>query len=158
VTELLAWLEGSALATFTRESPSIWAYPTILTLHTIGLSILVGANAVVNLRLLGFAPHIPLPSLRPLFPVMWGAFAINAATGFALFTSDATTRAGQRVFHIKLIVIGLALASTIAVKKIAFGPANGKEPEVLRRGGRVAMISLLLWTGAIVAGRLMAYL
>ena len=42
VTGVTAWLEGSALGVWTRESPSIWAYPTILTLHTVGLGVLVG--------------------------------------------------------------------------------------------------------------------
>ena len=42
MTDLLASIEGSALAVWTRESTSIWAYPTILTLHTFGLAIVVG--------------------------------------------------------------------------------------------------------------------
>jgi hypothetical protein len=157
VTELLAWLEGSALATFTRESPSIWAYPTILTLHTIGLGVLVGANAIVNLRLLGFARRVPVASIRPLFAVMWWAFALNAATGFALFTAEATTRAFQRVFHIKLGLIALALVSTTMVRRGVLNHTDGSE-QVPSGSRRVAMISLLLWTGAIIAGRLMAYL
>ena len=66
---MIAWLEGTALATWVRESPSLWAYPTVLTLHTVGLGIVVGASAVVDFRLLGFAPRIPLPSLSPLFRV-----------------------------------------------------------------------------------------
>ena len=41
------WLENSAIGVWTRESPSIWAYPTVLTLHTIGLGMLVGANAII---------------------------------------------------------------------------------------------------------------
>jgi hypothetical protein len=158
VTELVTWLEGSALATFTRESPSIWAYPTILTLHTIGLSILVGANAVVNFRLLGFGRRVPLPSLRPLFAVTWWAFALNAATGFALFASDATHRSGQRVFHIKLALIAFAILGTVAAKRVVFQDADWHETEIPTRGRTLAMLSLLLWTGAIVAGRLMAYL
>ena len=72
-------MEGTALAAWTRESPSIWAYPTILTLHTIGLGIVVGASVVVDLRLLGYARRIPSVDLAPLFPVMWWAFALNAA-------------------------------------------------------------------------------
>src|SRR5262249_30925104 len=65
-TEMMAWLEATALATWTRESPSLWAYPTILTLHTVGLGIVVGANAVIDFRLLGFAPRISVPSLSPV--------------------------------------------------------------------------------------------
>jgi hypothetical protein len=50
-----------------RVSIHLGAYPTILTLHTVGLGIVVGANAVIDFRLLGFAPRMSLPSLTPLF-------------------------------------------------------------------------------------------
>jgi len=108
VTGFAAWLEGSAIAVWTRESPSIWAYPTILTLHTAGLGVLVGANAVVDFTLLGFAPRLPVLSLAPLYRFMWGGFAINAVTGVMLFAGDATTKARQPVFYIKLMLIALA--------------------------------------------------
>jgi hypothetical protein len=32
----------------------------ILTLHTVGLALLVGASTVLDLRLLGFAARLPL--------------------------------------------------------------------------------------------------
>ena len=163
MSEFFAWLEGTGLATWTRESTSIWAYPTILTLHTIGLGIVVGGSAVINLRLLGFAPRIPIASLRPLFRVIWWAFALNAVTGVLLFMSDATTKSHQRVFYVKLTLIALALWTTTATRKmVEASPADLYAPPDLTVGPtnakRVALVSLLLWTGAIVAGRLMAYL
>ena len=42
--EWLMALQGSMCTTWVRESNSIWAYPTVLTLHTVGFGILVGAN------------------------------------------------------------------------------------------------------------------
>ena len=69
MTDLLASIEGSALAAWTRESPSIWAYPTILTLHTVGLAIVVGASVVIDVRLLGLSPRIPVGVLRSLTPL-----------------------------------------------------------------------------------------
>jgi hypothetical protein len=157
VTDILASIEGSALAVWTRESPSIWGYPTILTLHTFGLAIVVGANAVVNFALLGFAPRIPIPSLRQLFPIMWWAFALNFVTGVLLFMSDATTKAGQWVFYVKLALIAVALlvARTESKALVRQGDAVATVPANLRT---LALVSLVVWTGAIVAGRLLAYL
>ena len=151
---MLAWIEGTALATWTRESQSIWAYPTILTLHTIGLGIVVGSSAVVDLRLLGFGKRIPLPSLLPLFRIIWWAFALNAVTGVVLFMADATTRSVQIVFYIKLSLVALALVTTFKAKRIL----DNHKPEIQSQHRNIAVISLLLWTGAITAGRLMAYL
>jgi hypothetical protein len=157
VTDLLASIEGSALAVWTRESPSIWAYSTILTLHTFGLAIVVGAHAVIDFRLLGAAPRIPLAALRQLFPIMWWAFALNFVTGVLLFMADATTKAGQWMFYLKLALIVLAFVASVAVSKALRRHADqeiGSIPGNLRG---TAVLSLALWTAAIVAGRLLAY-
>ena len=71
-------IENSAYAVWVRESPSIFAYTSILSLHAIGLAVIVGINYLVALRLLGFVPGIPLPALRKLFRWMYLGFAINA--------------------------------------------------------------------------------
>lgn len=154
---MLAWLEATALATWTRESPSIWAYPLVLTLHTVGLGIVVGASAVIDLRFLGVARRISIPSLAPLFRIILWAFVLNTVTGVLLFIADATHKAGQTVFYIKLGLIALALWNTILARHVVLGqPQNDAAPS--SRHSRLAVISLLLWFGAITAGRLMAYL
>jgi hypothetical protein len=159
LTDFPAWLQGTAVAVWTRESPSIWAYPTVLTLHTVGLGMLVGANAVVDFRLLGFAPRLPLLSLAPLYRFMWAGFAINATTGAMLFASDAETKARQPVFYVKLTLIALALVVTAMIRRVVErGRAAGAGDASVAPGRRLAALSLLLWTGAITAGRLMAYL
>ena len=154
MTDLLISIEGSTLAAWVRESPSIWAYATILTLHTVGLAIVVGVNVVVDFRLLGCAPRIPLPSLRALFPIMWWGFALNFATGVLLFMADATTKAGQTVFYVKLASIALALMVARTMSK----RLHQDDGPIAANMKTLAILSLLLWTGAIVAGRLMAYL
>ena len=154
MTELLARIEASGLATWTRESPSIWAYPTILTLHTFGLGVVVGANTVVNFRLLGYGDGIPLSGLRSLFPIMWWAFALNFITGILLFMADATHKSGQWIFYVKLGLIALALVTTRRAGTILAANEYGGGS----RGKSLAWVSLLLWTGAIISGRLMAYI
>ena len=52
---ILAWLESNPLAIWVHESPSVWAQPTVLTLHTMGMAVLVGASWVLDLRLLGIS-------------------------------------------------------------------------------------------------------
>jgi hypothetical protein len=155
---MMAWLEATALATWTRESPSLWAYPTILTLHTVGLGIVVGANAVIDFRLLGFAPRMSVPSLSPLFRLILWAFVLNAVTGFILFMSEATTKSQQPVFYIKLTLIALALWNTNSVRRGMRRDGPIGAPLNSPRYRRLATLSLVLWTGAITAGRLMAYL
>jgi hypothetical protein len=159
VTNFTAWLEGSTLGVWTRESPSIWAYPTVLTLHTVGLGVLVGANAVIDFRLLGFAPRLPLLSLMPLYRFMWAGLTINAVTGAMLFVGNATTKATQPVFYLKLGLIALALVITAAIRKtVERDPMLSDVGPAPASATRLAALSLVVWTGAIAAGRLMAYL
>jgi len=154
MSDLLAQMEASGLGTWVRESPSIWAYPTILTLHSIGLGIVVGASMIIDLRLIGRACAIELADLSALFPVIWWAFAVNALTGVLLFIADATRKSGQPIFFVKLGCIVLALVVTRRARSMVAGSAApGDAAQKI-----VAIVSLVLWLGAIAAGRLMAYL
>jgi hypothetical protein len=157
--ELLAWLEASALATWVRESGSLFAYPLIITLHTLGLSMLVGGSAVIDLRLLGVAPALPLPPLEKLFRIMWIGFVVNALSGAALFLADATVKGVQVVFWIKLLCIALGVVTILLIRKRAFGDRARMQAGLVPAGAkRLAIASLVVWAGAITAGRLMAYL
>jgi hypothetical protein len=55
MSAFLLWIQHLPVFTGIAESESVWAYPTVLMLHTVGLGWLVGLNTVVNLRLLGVA-------------------------------------------------------------------------------------------------------
>ena len=159
MTDWLLWLEQSALPTWVRESGSVWGYPTVLTLHTLGLAVLVGASAVVNLRVFGFARQFPVASLLSLMPAILAGLTVNGLTGLLLFAADATTKAAQPVFYLKLGCIALALLATVRlmrlVRLVRQSPDDGAL--VLAGARRWAGASLGLWAAAITAGRLMAY-
>ena len=153
---LLAALENSGFGTWLRESPSVWAYPAVLTLHTMGLGVLVGGNAVLDLRLLGWGRAIPLAPLEKLFPVMWIGFWVNAISGVALFVGDATTKGTTWVFMTKLVIIAVGVLLLLALRRTVYG--RGDTVAVETPASRVlAAASLALWFLAIVTGRYMAY-
>jgi len=139
---------------------SILGHLYVQVLIGVGLGILVGANAVIDFCLLGFAPRLPIASLAPLYRFMWAGFAMNAITGVMLFASDATTKAAQPVFYIKLTLIGLALVTTAMIRTTVTRATALPSADASRasRITRLATLSLLLWAAAITAGRLMAYL
>src|SRR5688572_3575641 len=154
--EQLQALEASAFSTWLRESPSMWAYPTILTLHTVGLGVLVGANWMVDLRVLGFARAIPVGVLSRAFPMMWAGFWLNAATGALLFAGDPTTKGTTAVFMWKLAMVAVGVVLMIALKRTLHGrdiDAGSANPGMKA----LAATSLVLWIAAIAAGRWMAY-
>ena len=151
---VLEWLETTGLSMWVREGESIWAFPTILTLHTFGLGLLVGANAIIDLRLLGIGRRMTLEPLRPLFKVMWGGFWLNAVTGSLLFAADATSRGTSLFFAAKLVFVAVGVAAMISIKRSVFDPLPGAPTGSPKR---LALVSLAAWTAAITAGRLLAY-
>ena len=153
---VLIWLESSGLSTWVREGETIWAFPTILTLHTFGMGLLVGASAVIDLRLLGIGRPLALAPLRPLFGVMWGGFWLNLVTGSMLFAADATKRGTDPLYFTKLVFVAIGVATIVAIRRSVFdAPENpgaaGLSPKML------AVISLAAWTAAVTSGRLLAY-
>ncbi len=70
----LMWLEATTLSTWVRESSSVLAFPSILSLHTVGMGLVAGLNAAIALRILGFAPQVPFAEMQRFLPVMWFGF------------------------------------------------------------------------------------
>jgi hypothetical protein len=153
----LKTIEGSGVSTWLRESDSPFAFYFVLLFHTFGLALLVGANAVVDLRLLGIQPEIPLAPLKRLFGIMWLGFGINAATGVLLLTAYPTKALTNPVFYIKLVLIGFAVGIITRLDRRVFDDSSLDETAMMAEGRRLAMWSLVLWIAAISAGRLLAY-
>jgi hypothetical protein len=155
--DTLIWLQESALAQWVGSAPTLLAYPTILTLHTAGMSVVVGTCAVLDLRILGVAAGIPFTTLKraPLF--VWSGFAVNALTGALLFLPAAEQKTTQTAFFIKLVLIALALLAYGRIRRLVFRHSVEAGAPMSIEARALALLSLMLWTGATVAGRLMAY-
>jgi hypothetical protein len=153
----LQTIEDTGFSTWLRESESPFAFYFILLFHTFGLALLVGANTVVDLRLLGVARAVPLAPLKRLFRIMWMGFGINAITGILLVIAYPTKSLTNLDFYIKLAVIGFAVWVMRSLKARVFEDSSLSEAEMMERGARLAKWSLALWFGAITAGRLLAY-
>lgn len=150
-------LEQSGLSTWLRESDSVFSFYFILLCHTIGLALLVGTNAILDLRLLGAASDLPLKSFKPFFSVMWLGFGINAISGVFLLIAYPTKAFTNPVFYIKLLLIASAVLIMQRMKNRLFGDAALTESDMMARGRAMATWSLVLWIGAITSGRLLAY-
>src|SRR4249919_1350500 len=100
--DVLMWLQHISVATWVRESTSLFSFPGILLLHTIGMALVVGIAAAIDFRILGFAPALPLAPMERFLPVLWTGFWVNAVTGAVLFSVDATAKATNPDFWIKM--------------------------------------------------------
>ena len=153
---LLQWLEGSAFAEWIQTS--FVGYPIVITMHSIGMAIMVGLVLVLNLRLVGLFSRIPYSALSKLLNLAWIGFVINFLSGAALFIAQATVFATQTSFILKFLLVlsGASLAAYMQpiLSRDAAAWGTGAVPGSIRG---LAMTSLILWTAAIVTGRFTAY-
>ena len=149
------WAEGTSFSTLLRESPSLWAFPFILILHTVGLAFFVGANVAWDVRVLGFSLGIPLDALRRYFLVMWAGLWINAISGVLLLIAYPTKALTNPLFYVKLALIGFGIALALRIRRgVHAVRADGDAPRPVRA---LAAASLACWIAVIFAGRLLAY-
>jgi hypothetical protein len=152
-----AWVEASALSVWIVQSPSLFAFPFILALHTIGLGLIAGLSVALDLRILGIAEHVPVVEFRRFLPLMWFGFWLNAVSGVALLIAYPTKALTNPVFYLKLTLIAVALVLLGTVRRrVLVEPASAEAP-VPRRVKMMALASLLCWAAATVAGRFLAY-
>jgi len=151
------WLEQLSFSAWVRESPSTFAFPTVLLLHTIGMGLCVGVNAAIDLRILGIAPAIKLAPMERFFPILWFGFTMNAITGTILVMQDASSKLTNLDFYAKMVFIALALVNLRQIRKKVFGDPMVQTGAFTSSAKRLAVLSLFFWIGAITCGRLLAY-
>ena len=139
-----------------RESPSVWAFPTILTLHTAGMAVLVGASWLLDLRLLGISNrNTPLSAYRWVFPAIAAGLIVNLLTGVLLFIKNAVTWGTAIPFGVKMLLVVVSVLLLLPVRKYV---NRTDAAEVGGNARLLAIASILAWAGAVTAGRMLAYL
>jgi hypothetical protein len=151
----LEWLQNTSLAIFVAET--LWAYPLLETLHTLGMALLLGTLGLINLRVLGYKRVLPLIATADLLPIAWVGFTVNAISGLLLFTSDAVSFFMSNTFRVKITLIVLAgINAAILSRRIYATEGLG---EVVESAGTRALAasSLVFWVVAVICGRIYAY-
>jgi hypothetical protein len=155
--EFLQVIEQSAFSDWVRDAPTVWAFPTILVVHTIGMAIVAGGSAMISFILLGFWPDVPIKPFARVFPYMWVAFAVNAVSGTMMLAADATTKLSTVDFYIKMVLVFAGLFVLIRMRRQIFDDPQLDHGPLPGSAKVLAWASLACWFGAITSGRLLAY-
>jgi hypothetical protein len=144
------WMEH--LSWIAYLSNTAWLYSSVSVVHYFTLFVLVGTSVLVDLRILGWAARTqPVAKFAAqVFPWTWTAFWLAILSGFLMFTTDAGDFLPDPIFRIKMAVIFLAVIFVIIVQRNI--PRWGELPSMPAGAKTVALISLILWLGAILAG------
>jgi hypothetical protein len=142
------WLEHVSLIVWMDSSPTISVLLEIL--HYSGFFLLVGATAIVDLRVMGLAAkeRSPAEVANQLFPWMWTGLCMAVVSGFFMFAGDAGDFYGATTFKIKILVVVVALVCGLIVRQQV--PRWSELPSIPVGAKIVAFLSLVLWIGAIL--------
>jgi hypothetical protein len=155
--DFLNWLQDSALGLWVRESD--WGYPIVLTSHAIGMAIVVGAVLMFDFRILGYAKRLPLHWFDRIFLLAWSGFALNFVSGMCLFAGQPVKFLFHPAFQIKIALIAAGGISIRVLGKQLRNPVHmSASGEISNVAKTTAAASIVFWIGAIVAGRLIAYI
>ena len=158
----LGALEGSALGQAMRQW--LWLYPSVEIVHIVGIALLFGSIAVLDLRLLGVSRHIPVRTLaRHVLPWSAASFLLIIPSGLLMFTAHATEFIDSEVFVLKMLLILAGGVNAALFHTITFRTADVWDSDEMRKlppppSARAAgALSLLIWISVIACGRLLAY-
>jgi uncharacterized membrane protein len=147
---LCRWLqENSIIAVLNGTS---WTAAVLEIIHYFSMFILVGSMIIVDLRVLGLVGRRQDATLLAdrLFPWMWISLLFNFLSGFIMFAGSATSYCHNDIFYDKVIVVLLAIAASITVQQKL--RRWNQSPAMPAWAKLIAVLSIGLWIGAIIAG------
>jgi len=154
---MIAWIENSWLSETMIALQ--WAFPICEAIHFLGLCLLIGSIAVIDLRLLGFARSLPARVIHQLLPWAWAGFSINLITGILFIFANPSFYYSNVAFRVKLVLILLAGANALwfqltVNRDLDTWPEDADAPGQVKA---MAGISLGLWVAIICFGRFIMY-
>jgi hypothetical protein len=154
---VLEWLATSSYATWVDES---WGWPLALTIHALGMAVVVGLMSIIGLRLFGAFRTVPYTALNKLIPLIWIAVVFQAISGFTLWMSKPGQYLGDVMFDTKFSLVVIATIAmwyfhvTMKREAAAWETAGAVPPRALK----IAAAAWFLWAAVTIGGRLTAYL
>ncbi len=155
----LQWLEATPGSLYIRESTLL--YPIVETTHVLALCVFLGLIALLDLRLTGLGLRsIPVSAIAgKLLPWALFGFVLMAVSGALLFYSGPIKAAANIFFRIKMVMIALTGVNALLFHFTIFRKINDWDsaPVPPARARMAGMVSLVLWCGVVICGRMQAY-
>jgi hypothetical protein len=149
----LKTLEEGSLSLWVRDNPFWW----IISIHALGMALMLGAAGVIALRLLGIPRDLPIAPLKRLYMPMWIGFWIQVVSGGLLLIGYPTKSLTNLDFYLKLVLILAGMIVMVMMKKRVFSNESMSEADMMSRGRSFAILSLVLWLGVVTSARMLAY-
>lgn len=150
-------LNSSPLSTFVMGNP--YVFPILYMANYMGLCLLFGSLLVIDLRIVGFAPSVPIQKVNMFAKYTLAGFAINLLTGLLFIAGNSGRYLVNYAFWTKMAIIGLAGVNSVYFFRRIKPQLDARIASTNLSGGAhlVAWLSLVTWSCVIVLGRFMPF-
>jgi hypothetical protein len=159
--DFIQWL-GATQASLVIQKV-FWIIPTVQTIHILAISVVLASMAMFDLRLLGLAGtrHSVIALSGRFMPWLWGALIVLVISGSILIVGEPRRSLGNVFFQSKMCMLATAIAVTLGFQAVLKRDLAAGSADLAPSHVAVAKIagglSLALWVGIAVAGRMIAY-
>ena len=158
INALCVWIDQTPLSQWMQVTN--WVVTTVQTIHILAIAVVASSALMIDLRLIGvFWADRPLRDVSSRFlPLIWWPLLVLLATGLVMIISEPTRSLKNPSFQLKMMLLIAALIVTgvfqvLQRRNAAFGENSGARAAAVT----IAVVSMLLWSAIIFAGRWIAY-
>jgi hypothetical protein len=157
VPAFVEWIQNTNLSTAIREGGL--PYPIIGGIHLLSIALFGGMLIVTDLRLLGWALQKRLVSDVMNQSRAWKrlGFVVVVVTGLLLAWAEPVRLYKSPSFWVKMVLFALVGVHAAVFRAGVYEHPERLDKVVTRQAKIAASLSLLLWAGLIVSGRLIAF-
>jgi hypothetical protein len=153
------WLESTRLSQAIQAND--WVVPMLQTVHILAIAVIAGSALMIDLRLIGISGmDLPLKrSFSRFMPLIWWGLVVLLATGAVMIVGEPTRSLKNPMFQLKMALLIAAIVVT-GLLQLLFRREPASSAVSIRRqniGTALAVISIMVWSGIIFAGRWIAY-
>ncbi len=141
-----------------------WLWPVCEMFHFIGMALLLGTVGLIDARVLGLFRGIPIESLERFVPLGVAGFVMNAVTGFIFIAGNPIggsivylTNLALQIKVLLILIAGINLLAWYATGIAASAKDTSPDGDVVPAAKAIAGVSLVMWIGVIIFGRLIMY-
>lgn len=155
--DLTLWLQSTLLSHTIVERTWIW--PVAETVHFIGLALMLGIVGLLDLRLMGFLPRIPMGALHEMVPFAIGGFALNVISGAIFLAGHPEQYVHNVSWWLKAASLVVAGANALVFERLYARQAlvlqaGEPMPTAVRWIGAISMAS---WLSVLYWGRMLPF-
>jgi hypothetical protein len=159
INEICHWIDQTALSQAIQVTN--WVVPTVQTIHILAIAVVASSALMIDLRLIGvFWANRPMKVVTSRFlPLVWWPLLVLLATGAIMIIAEPTRSLKNPAFQLKMLLLIAALVVTGLFQFLQRRDATFGDLRSAPRAApaTLAVVSMLLWSSIIFAGRWIAY-